>query len=298
MLLSFRQLYSFIKNPQNPFGFLFAIFCSSSAWLTHRMLQADLLQSGKRRIRHRLTAFTYTDGIGQTGRASPAPAANHLAGPEYHRDPLPPGSAGPADRRTRSNAPGRKTQNSKPKIGDLLNPNYEVILAAKPDLVIASTAGNDRGAIMKLAGLGLPVYVAAPRTVEKIFQSVEEIGRITDCAERGLQLVAQMKERLEKIKAPYRRASSRPRVFYHLARSAAGAREKHFRKRRPASGGSGFDNRRYSPILSPIQSRTDSRQRSRRHSDRQAGRKSHPGLQKRSPDGAICGRFGEGRFMS
>ena len=36
----------------------------------------------------------------------------------------------------------------KPKIGDLLNPNYEVILAAKPDLVIASTAGNDgrRGA--------------------------------------------------------------------------------------------------------------------------------------------------------
>ncbi len=88
----------------------------------------------------------------------------------------------------------------KPKIGDLLNPNYEVILAAKPDLVIASTAGNDRGAIMKLAGLGLPVYVAAPRTVEKILQSVEEIGRITDCPERGHQLAAQMKERLDNIK--------------------------------------------------------------------------------------------------
>jgi iron complex transport system substrate-binding protein len=88
----------------------------------------------------------------------------------------------------------------KPKIGDLLNPNYEVILAAKPDLVISSTAGNDRAAVMKLAGLGLPVYVAAPRTVERIFQSVEEIGRITDCSERGLQLVAQMKERLERVK--------------------------------------------------------------------------------------------------
>jgi len=86
------------------------------------------------------------------------------------------------------------------KIGDLLNPNYEVILAAKPDLVIASTAGNDRGAIMKLAGLGLPVYVAAPRNVEKIIQSVEEIGRITDCSERGHQLAAQMTERLDKIK--------------------------------------------------------------------------------------------------
>jgi iron complex transport system substrate-binding protein len=88
----------------------------------------------------------------------------------------------------------------KPKIGDLLNPNYEVILAAKPDLIISSTAGNDRGAIMKLASLGLPVYVNAPRSVEQIFRSVEQIGRITDCAARGLELVSQMKERLERVR--------------------------------------------------------------------------------------------------
>jgi iron complex transport system substrate-binding protein len=89
---------------------------------------------------------------------------------------------------------------SKPKIGDLLNPNDEVILAAKPDLVIASTAGNDQGAVMKLANLGLTVYVAAPRNVERIFQTIEDIGKIIDCADQGLQLVAQMKERLEKVK--------------------------------------------------------------------------------------------------
>ncbi|HTY63582.1 MAG TPA: cobalamin-binding protein [Acidobacteriota bacterium] len=88
----------------------------------------------------------------------------------------------------------------KPKIGDLLNPNYEVILASKPDLIIASTAGNDRGAIMKLSGLGLPVYVASARNVEKILQSVEDIGRITDCFEQGHRLAAQMKERLNNIK--------------------------------------------------------------------------------------------------
>jgi iron complex transport system substrate-binding protein len=88
----------------------------------------------------------------------------------------------------------------KPKIGSLLNPNYEVILAAKPDLVIASTSGNDEGAVMKLAGLGVPVYVSAPRSVEKIFLTVEQIGQITDCANQGSQLVVQMKERLEKIK--------------------------------------------------------------------------------------------------
>lgn len=87
----------------------------------------------------------------------------------------------------------------KPKVGDLLNPNYEVILAAKPDLVIASTAGNDRNAIMKLADLGVPVYVVAPRSVEKIFEAVENIGKITDCAERGAQLVSEMKTRLRNV---------------------------------------------------------------------------------------------------
>jgi iron complex transport system substrate-binding protein len=89
---------------------------------------------------------------------------------------------------------------NKRKIGDLLNPNYEVILAAKPDLVIASTAGNDQNAVMKLAGLGAPVYVVAPRNVEQIFRSVEDIARITDCTERGNQLAAQMKSRLDNIK--------------------------------------------------------------------------------------------------
>ncbi len=87
-----------------------------------------------------------------------------------------------------------------PKIGDLLNPNYELILAAKPDLVIASTAGNDRSAVFKLADLGLPVYVTAPRSVEKIFETVENIGRITDCAERGRHLVEQMKARLDAVR--------------------------------------------------------------------------------------------------
>ncbi len=84
----------------------------------------------------------------------------------------------------------------KPKIGDLLNPNYEAILAAGPDLVIASTAGNDRAAVFKLTDLGLPVYVSAPRSVEKIFQAIVNIGHITDRAEAARALVEQMKQRL------------------------------------------------------------------------------------------------------
>jgi iron complex transport system substrate-binding protein len=88
----------------------------------------------------------------------------------------------------------------KPKIGTLLNPNYENILAARPDLVIASTAGNDRTTVLKLAELGVPVFVTAPRSVEGIFEATLEIGRITDRAVEGERLVAAMKGRLEEVR--------------------------------------------------------------------------------------------------
>ena len=86
-------------------------------------------------------------------------------------------------------------------MGTLLSPNYEIILAAQPDLVIASTAGNDENSVRGLAELGVPVYVVAPRNVQSIFQTVENIGRITDCSEEGVRLLAEMKERLDRIKA-------------------------------------------------------------------------------------------------
>jgi iron complex transport system substrate-binding protein len=101
----------------------------------------------------------------------------------------------------------------KPRIGDLLNPNYELLLADKPDLIIASTAGNDRGAVMKLAGLGLPVYVTAPRSLDRIMASIKDIGMITDCEGEASKLVAQMNDRLENVK---RRLAGLPptRAFY------------------------------------------------------------------------------------
>jgi iron complex transport system substrate-binding protein len=96
-----------------------------------------------------------------------------------------------------------------PKIGDLLNPNYELILAAKPDLVIGSTAGNDRSAILKLEGLGVPVYVTAPRSVKSIYETVISVGRIVGCDARAAVLVTQMQGRLEELK---RRLSGLPKT--------------------------------------------------------------------------------------
>jgi iron complex transport system substrate-binding protein len=97
----------------------------------------------------------------------------------------------------------------KPKIGDLLNPSAELILAARPDLVIASTAGNDRSAVLRLADLGLPVFVTAPRTIDGILETVDQIGRITGCQAEAERLVADMRNRLDALD---RRLSGAPRI--------------------------------------------------------------------------------------
>ncbi len=98
---------------------------------------------------------------------------------------------------------------SKPKTGSLLNPNYELILAAQPDLVIASTAGNDRGAVLRLIELGIPVYVTAPRSVEGIFETVAAIAALTGDRARGDEIRAGMRARLNHIQ---RRLSAAPPV--------------------------------------------------------------------------------------
>ncbi len=99
------------------------------------------------------------------------------------------------------------------RVGDLMNPNYEVILAAKPDLVLASTAGNDRGAVMKLAALGLPVFVTAPRSVASIFDSVRQISRVTGHAEKGEKVLAEMRSRLAEV-ARRLEGAPRTRAFF------------------------------------------------------------------------------------
>jgi iron complex transport system substrate-binding protein len=144
------------------------------------------------------TKFRYTDGIGRTVDLSKHPTRIVSLAPSVTEILY---MLGAQDRligvTTQCDWPDEAK--AKPKIGDLLSPNYEVILALKPDLIIASTAGNDRAAVLKLADLNVPVFVTAPRSVEKIFETVSQIGTITDCAEQAERLNRQMKERLSAI---------------------------------------------------------------------------------------------------
>ncbi len=199
MFAGFHRFCSLTKDPENSHGwisFLLAVLIGLSAVGCSRP-PVEMEQTAPHAS---ADTIEYTDGIGQKVRLPRHPQRIISLAPNITETLY---LLGAQDRLIGNTIQCTWPEEAKhkPKIGELLNPNYEVILAAKPDLVIASTAGNDRNAVMKLAGLGVPVYVAAPRDVEKIFQSVRDIARITDREERGLQLVAQMRERLNKIKS-------------------------------------------------------------------------------------------------
>ncbi|MDR0842982.1 MAG: cobalamin-binding protein [Acidobacteriota bacterium] len=178
---------------------ILCVLCVLSGGGCARSRTDEPAQAADGRARTDADTVVYTDGTGRSVRIPRHPKRIISLAPNVTENIY---LLGAEDRlignTTHCNWP--EAAKHKPKIGDLLNPNYELILEAEPDLVISSTAGNDRAAVMKLTGLGVPVYVTAPRSLDEIFQTVEEIGRIIDCEPEAERLVAEMHGRLDAVK--------------------------------------------------------------------------------------------------
>jgi iron complex transport system substrate-binding protein len=65
------------------------------------------------------------------------------------------------------------------KIGGILNPNIERILALRPNLILMSGSGNMKSDYDKLTSSGVIVYVSHPRSIEGVLKSIVDIGFLT-----------------------------------------------------------------------------------------------------------------------
>lgn len=66
----------------------------------------------------------------------------------------------------------------KPKIGGMLNPSIERVLALQPDLVLMSGSGNMKSDFEKLTSAGTTVFVSYPRTLDAVFKSIVDCGEL------------------------------------------------------------------------------------------------------------------------
>ena len=85
------------------------------------------------------------------------------------------------------------------RIGGMLNPNLETIRGLRPDVLVATTSGNDPSLAREAASLGLPLYTIHTPDVESVLRSLLDLGRLIDEQERGRVLVADLGSRLAAV---------------------------------------------------------------------------------------------------
>lgn len=96
-----------------------------------------------------------------------------------------------------------------PRIGGLINPDLEKIVSLKPDLVIATTAGNYQEDAERIGRLGIPVYTVSTPTLESVLTTLVDVGRVLGSDEQARLLVANLSGRLDRVR---RDASLRPTI--------------------------------------------------------------------------------------
>jgi len=102
---------------------------------------------------------------------------------------------------------------SRTRVGGLIHPDLERIASLRPQLAIASTAGNYREDAERIEGLGIPVYTLATSSLEEILQTVEKVGAIVGEEAAALQLSATLRDRVARVRQAAA-ARSRPRVLF------------------------------------------------------------------------------------
>ena len=105
---------------------------------------------------------------------------------------------------------------TRPRVGSYISLDYEKIISLKPDLVIATGAGNTREMVERLGKLGFPTYVVFPKNLDGILSSIDHIGQVVDRQKEALRIIQDMKRRREKI-LTLTRGLPRPRVFLQIS---------------------------------------------------------------------------------
>ncbi len=104
---------------------------------------------------------------------------------------------------------------SKVRVGSYISLDFEKIVSLKPDLIIATGAGNTRDMVERLERLGFPIYVIFPRNVEDVIRNVGHLGQLVGREKEGVEIIQEMKRRRERV-VERTQGLPRPRVFLQI----------------------------------------------------------------------------------
>jgi len=103
----------------------------------------------------------------------------------------------------------------KPRVGGMVAPSLEAIVALTPDVVVATDEGNSHATLDQLARLRIPVYVANAHHLDDVMALVGRLGELTGRSDAVPPLVDSLKARVRRVVDAVR-PYPRPRVLYVL----------------------------------------------------------------------------------
>ncbi len=107
----------------------------------------------------------------------------------------------------------RRAREEKPRVSAFLSAKIDRILALEPDCVFGFS-DLQAGIASELVRRGVQVTVFNQRSVDHIFSMLFQVAAIVGRAERGLELLAGMRARLDAIARAAAALPRRPRVFF------------------------------------------------------------------------------------
>lgn len=88
-----------------------------------------------------------------------------------------------------------------PSVGDGLNPNLELVLSRKPDLVVFYASAANQGVITRLDGLGLATVSVRLDRLDDVPRAARLLGRLTGATARADSLAARFAAALDSARA-------------------------------------------------------------------------------------------------
>lgn len=91
----------------------------------------------------------------------------------------------------------------KPKVGGMLNPSFEKILALKPDLVIISKHGTPKEVYQRLKDLKIKLHVFAPKSLKELPHEIVKLGKTIEKTKEAEKISIELQKEIKKIKKVY-----------------------------------------------------------------------------------------------
>jgi iron complex transport system substrate-binding protein len=104
---------------------------------------------------------------------------------------------------------------NKVRVGSYISLDFEKITSLKPDLIIATGAGNTRDMVDRLGKLGFQTYVIYPKKFEDILQSIAHIGQVVNRGEEARRIIEGMRKRSQRV-IELTQDLPRPKVFIQI----------------------------------------------------------------------------------